>query len=269
MTDIPVMPPDKVFLNPKVPIGQMRVWEMLYGFKGFRLPEKGGIEADYVGRPKPYKGLVYPEAVEANNRIKRFIVFFIKMLVPRRNWLETALTQFHRMCEYQYHPHYLHGRYYNDCCREMMGFVFRLLRRLGFSFDLSYELGRDIATLLEYENGYLFRVEDLFTETSKEMLYDNPREAIKGLAYIYSKREQYKGEGIETTFKASFKLIRFLLLIPKFKKAFRFALAGSDFKNFQLDETSKYWADRFDAYDFSGEPYKIRQLKQGFKLYGF
>ncbi len=266
--DVAVMPPEKVFLNLKRPLEEVRVWDKLYGFKGFTYPEKGGIESNYHGRPHPLPLMLYPEAVEANNVMKRFTIGMVKMLKPQRHWTLNALTQYHRLASYQYYFHYLHIRYYNDCSRELMGFIYRLLRHLGFSFNLSYELGRDGATLLQYENGYLHRVQDLFTEMTKESLLANPRKELKRIGELYSQRENYKGEGVETSFRMVIAGLRFLLLIPKFKKAFKFALIDSEFKNFQFDEKSKYWADRFDAYDFGGETYNIRQLKQGFKLYG-
>ncbi len=266
MPDNAVMPPDKVFLVPKMPMDELRAWEKLYGFKELTVTEKG-INFHYHSRPYPYQGLLYPEAVEANNIMKRVLIGLARMAVPPTP--TNALTQFGRLADYLYTQHYLHLRYHNTFCRELFEFIYRFLRRLGFDFELSYQTGRRGATLLEYENGYKFRVQDLFTETSKEKLMENPRKELKRLRKIYQQREKYKGEGIEKSFVIVFEALRLLLLIPLVKTAFKFALADSEFKNFQFDKIDKYWADRFDSYDFGGEPYSIRQLKQGFKIYGF
>jgi hypothetical protein len=260
-----VMPPANVFLHPPKPLPQLRGAETLYGFKEFSFPEYGFL-AHYQGRPYPNKGMQTTGSMEANNTFKRLTIGLVQMVSLRPS---TILLQYHRLADYLYFPHYLHQRYYNDCSRELFGLVYRFFRYLGFSFDLSYELGRDAASLLQFENGYRFRVEDIFTETTLQKLLDNPRAELKRLEQIYVSRETWNGvNSVGQSFRAIFKLLRLALLLPPIKKAFRFALVGSEFKNFQFDTIEKYWADRFREYNFGGEPYGIRQLKQQFKLYG-
>ncbi len=256
-----VIPPDYIFLVPRKSIEEMMVTETIYGFTHFEFPKKGGILVHHLNRP-PIKGMFYPEAVKANNMIKRLSVTLVMMLKPTPTNL---LTQYRRLADGVLSHHYLHLRYYNDFDRELFELIYRFLRRFGFEFDLSYATGRIAATLLEYENRYRFTVEDLFTETSKEALMANPRKELKRLKKIYVARETYKDLGQRS--KILFWLLRTLLLIPKVKRAFRFALRESEFKNLQFDELEKYWADRFGTYDFGGEPYAIRQLKQGFRFY--
>lgn len=259
-----VMPPNFVFLNLRKPLGEMRRWETLYGFKEFSFPKKGGFLAHYSGRPVPNKGMAYSASTEANNVNKRLTIGMVMMLKPTPT---NILTHYKRLADYLYDPHYLHTRYYNDCSRELMGFVYRFLRRLRFSFELSYGFARIPAQLLEGENAYRYRVEDLFGETTKEKLLANPRKELKRLEKIYLERETYiDEEGTDKKFKMVFKVLNLLLLIPLVKKAFRFALKDSEFKNFQMDEIETYWSDRHNEYHFRGLPYGIRQLKQGFKL---
>lgn len=261
-----VNPPDKVFLYPRIPLADLRAAETFYGFKEFSFPDKGFL-SHYYGRPVPSKGMNTVGAMEANNTLKRIVSFLLLVAKPKRHWLQNVMLQFVRLVDYLYAPHYLHTRYYNDCSRELFQLVFSFLRRLGFNFYLSYSIARIVASLLEFDNGYRLRVEDLFSATTKEKMIHAPRAELTRLEAIYHSRENYKGEeGIEGKFTAVFKGLKLLLLIPKVKKAFRFALVDSEFGNFQLDEIDKYWADRFSAYNFGGEPYGIRQLKQGFKI---
>ncbi|MGH7249355.1 MAG: hypothetical protein ACREGC_00090 [Minisyncoccia bacterium] len=262
-----VMPPDFVFLVPRRPLGQMRAWETYYGFKHFTFPEKGGFHAHYHARPQPNKGMPYSEATEANNIMKRIAIGAVMCLKPTLHPLKNIQYQIRRLVDYIYAPHYFHYRYYNDCSRELFGFTYRLLRKVGWNFDLSYWCGRIPATLFEYENSYRFRWEDLASVTSKEKLLRDPRGELKRIAEIYIERDLSHGENsVSDKFLMAFKILRFLLLIPKFKTAFKFALVDSEFKNFQLDEIESYWADRFSDYNYGGVPQKIRQLKQGFKL---
>ena len=260
-----IMPPSKVFLNPRVSLGEARAWETLYGFERFSFPEYGFL-AHYEGRP-PNKGMAYSEATEYNNIMKRVTIGLVMCFRPTWHPIRNFLFQFKRFADYLYHFHYLHTRYYNDCSRELHQFVFSLVGRMRFGFELSYGFARIPATLLEYENGYRYRVEDLFSASSKEQLLANPRKELRRIRKIYQERELLKGEGIEQSFIMVFRLLNLLLLIPKFKKAFKFALVDSEFKNFQLDEIETYWANRFTEYNFGGMPYQIRQLKQGFNFY--
>ncbi len=265
-----VMPPDKVFLNPRIHLDQRRAWERMYGFKEFSFPEKGGFLTHYHDRPFPIKGLVYTDSLEANNTMKRIVIGLAMCLKPTRNPIENSLFQFKRLADYLYSPHYYHTRYYNDCSRELMQFTYALLGRLGFGFDLSYGFARIPAQLLEGENSYRFRLEDIFGMTTKKALLANPRKELKRIEKIYLQRDLSTGENSVTDkFKMVFRLLKFLLLFPNFKKAFRFALVDSKFENFKLDEIESYWADRFNDYNYGGEPRQIRQLKQGFKIYGF
>lgn len=268
MSDI--LPPDKVFLNPRVhDLGQLRKWETFYTFKEFSFPSQGGYLAHYHDKAHPLKGFPYTSILEANNTAKRLTIGLVMMLKPTWHPIENALFQYQRLADYLYTPHYLHERYYNDCSREVFGFVFRFLRKLSFDFQLSYGIGRIVATLLEYEHVYRFRWEDIFSETTKEKLLANPRKELKRLEQVYLSRENYVGENaVSGRVKMTFMLLRFLLLVPSIRKAFKFSLRESEFKNFQFDEIEKYWADRFSGYDYGGEPYQIRQLKQGFNLYG-
>ena len=262
-----VMPPDKVFLYPRRPLGEIRAWETLYGFKDFSFPETGFL-AHYHGRPHPNKGMAYSAAVEANNIMKRIVIGLAMCLKPTLHPVKNALYQFKRLADYLYAPHYLHTRYYTECSQELMQFIFALLAGVGFGFELSYSFARIPATVLQYENSYRFRFEDIAGMTTKAKLLANPRKELKRIEQIYRQRELSHGENsVGDKFIMIFRLLRLLLLIPSFKKAFRFALLDSNFKNFQPDTIESYWADRFNDYNYGGETRQERQLKQAFKIY--
>ncbi len=263
-----VMPPDKVFLHPRMPLSRMRAWETLYGFKEFELPEKGGLLAHYYGRPVPNKGMTYSQATEVNNIIKKIVTGLLLCLKPSFHPLKNALVQSRRMFDYLYGPHYFHTRYYNDCSRELLQFTYTMMRKF-FDFELSYGWGRIIAQLIEGENSYRFRAEDIASAIIYEDLLNNPRKELKRVQKIYLKRELSQGENaVAEKFLMVFRILRLLLLIPKVKRAFKFALQGSEFENFKLDKVDRYWSNRFTDYKYGGEPIEIRQLKQGFEIYG-
>lgn len=263
------MPPAKVFLYPRQPLAELRAWETLYGFQEFSFPEKGGMLAHYQGRPVPNKGMTYSQATETNNVMKRIVIGLAMCFRPTLHPIRNFLFQFKRLADYLYNPHYLHTRYYNDCSRELMQFIFALCRRMGFGFDLSYGFARIPAQVLEGDNGYRFRVEDIASMTTKEKLLAHPRKELKQMEQLYLERELnvHGVNEVSGRVKMVFRLLRWLLLIPKFKKAFRFALVDSEFENFQLDSIDSYWANRFNDYNYGGEPQNVRQLKQAFQFY--
>ncbi len=247
----------------------MRAWETLYGFEEFTYPEKGGFLAHYHGRPFPNKGMAYSQATETNNIIKRIVTGLILCFKPTLHPVENFLSQFRRLADYLYIPHYLHTRYYNDCSRELFQFVFMWLRRLGFKFELAYGCARIPATLLEYENSYRFRVQDIAGIFNLKALLENPRKEIKRVEKIYYIREHSHGaSSVADKYKMVFLFLKLALLIPNIKKAFKFALVGSEFENFKLDKADLYWANRFNDYDYNGERREERQLKQAFQIYG-
>src|SRR5258708_3425339 len=230
-----IMPPAKVFLYPRKPLGELRAWETLYGFKEFTFPEKGGFLAHYYGRPMPNKGMAYSIGTETNNIAKRIVIGLIMCFKPTLHPLKNILYQIKRLADYLYLPHYFHTRYYNDCSRELFQFTYTFLARLGFGFDLSYGFARIPTHIFEAENSYRFRFEDIAGMTTKAKLLANPRKEIKRIQQIYLQRDSSQGENSVTDkFSTIFKLLRFALLIPQFKKAFKFALVDSDFKSFQL-----------------------------------
>jgi len=262
------MPPDFVFLHARVPLETRRAWETLYDFKEFTYPEQGFL-SHYNGKTIPRKGMPYTTALEANNTMKRLAIGMVMMLKPTLHPLNNILFQFQRMADYLYTDHYFHTRYYIESCRELMEFVYRFLRKLGFSFDVSYNFGRIPATIFQLAEGFRFRLEDIFGMTTKEKLLADPRGELKRMHKLYLERETYQGDNTAgDRFDMVFKILILALLIPKIKKAFKFALVDSDFKKFQLDEIETHWSNRRIDYHFGGVPYGIRQLKQGFKIYG-
>lgn len=261
-----ILPPDKVFLNPKKPLSEMRAWETYYGFEKFTYPELGFL-SHYQGRPYPNKGMTYTEATEANNMVKRAVIGLAMCLKPTWHPIRNCEVQLKRFLDYLYVPHYLHWRFYADSTRELFSASYMMMRKLS-SQEKAYWWARIPATLLEYENSYRFRFQDICSIMDKEVLKKNPRRELKRVQKIYLAREKGSGDNTVTDkFKMVFRLLRVLLLVPRFKKAFQFAVANCDFEKFKLDEADQYWANRFNDYLYGGKSREERQLKQAFKIY--
>lgn len=240
----------------------------------------GGMYSYYENEPYPRKGHVYPEAVSVNNIVKRLFVGLMMItfiILNPLNWfkpiklLENILTHLTRLADSIYQSiekvPYLQKIWYKNCGRELWDFLYFFLKGIGINAEVSYNTGKMLATSIEYDDAYQYRIEDIFTETSKEALVKNPRKEVKRLKQIYLKRERLNNSvvGVNTKFRMIFNLLSLALLIPKINKAFKFAISELKFSNLQLDDESRYYCLNRRDYDFFGAPVETR-LKQYYYL---
>lgn len=139
---------------------------------------------------------------------------------------------------------------------EFQALLFVFIRRMGIDYEIAKKFSIIFGTILEYDNAYRYRLEDIFTETSKEELSHNPRREIKRLLSIYLKRE--KDTGVAYKHKMIFQLMSLPLLLPMVKSSLRKALTNCEFNRLQFDEADRYWCrNRFD-YDFFSQSIEKR-----------
>ncbi len=246
-----VIPPDEVFQTPPKPLGETQGAYTIPDFIDLTFTEREGMVSNYLNHPFSRKGLQYPEATEANNHIKKIVVAAIQSI----SHPSKTLFNFVRIADYTNRNHYLQRRFYCKFAREVWKLTYLFVRYLGVENELAYRCGRIVANLFQYEEGYRMRVEDIFSETSKEALL-KPQRELKRLLKIYLPREKCSGEHIDNVnnkFSSVFKLLRLGLLIPKVKSAWKFALQEMEIKNLQLDEADSYWCNMNGDYDFGGK----------------
>lgn len=244
-----VIPPDEVFRTPPKPLEETQAAYVIPDFIGLDYSEREGMVANYLNHPFSRKGLQYVEATEANNHIKKIVVALLNSVAHPTKILEN----FDRIASYTYRNHFLQRKFYCKFSREMWKLTYLFLRKLGIKNDLAYSWGRNVATLFQYEEGYRMRLEDLFSETTKEALLE--RKELSRLLSIFLSREKCNGDEVEIVnqkFISVFKLLRLGLLIPKVKTAWRFTIREMEIENLQLDEADKYWCNMNADYDFGG-----------------
>lgn len=225
-------------------------------------PFTGGIFLHHQNIPYLGKGFPYPEAIESVNVIKRFAMMFTSFSTNPLKWPEQILFNICRIADITLGPHYIHIQYLTSCSHELWHFSNLFLRKLGFNKDLSYRVARVIATLIEYDNAYRFRIEDLFSEITKQEMLTNPRKTIAKMMNVLRKREVgLNYDEVGGKFLSVGKLIRLALLIPKVKKAFLFAFRETKLKDLQLDEADRYWCINSPTYNFGGESLEARHQK--------
>jgi len=133
---------------------------------------------------------------------------------------------------------------------EMQGMIFGFLKRLGIDHNLSKDFAKIFGCLIEYDNAYRYRLEDLFSETSAIDISRNPRKELKKLYTLYVQREKIPDVIRKVT--PLYRLMSIFLLLPVVKSSIQETLLPhTHFYRLQLDEIDKYWCKQRVDYDFS------------------
>lgn len=244
-------------------------------------PETGGIFKYNLGCKYPEKGFPTLERIGMVNFAKKATLTLIMPIVTKDLALplivfaalpykrkiavvERYLSSYVRLLDEVLSPCYLQEKRYMVFCQELRRFLDQFFINLGISPELADKTAKAFVTLIEYDNAYRFRIEDLFSETSALELSENPSKTIKRLLAIYVRRENpafnkqgfgddyILGSGIGSRFKSFAQLLSFLLRIPKVNKAFRNALFSIDFSKLQLDDADRYYCLIRSDYSFFG-----------------
>ena len=274
-----VLPPKEVFnIAPQSKSATMGGYEAS-GWYMTTCPAEGGMYAHYVDEPYPRSGHMHTDACDANNITKKatigiivvmasplFILQILSfLLVPfyfKRKMAVRFLEHYLRFADYVNHRYYLQYKFYHDASRQLWRFSFLFLRHLGIPFDLAFRFGRLIANLFQWEESYMYRLQDLFSESTLKAWLENPRKELNRIGSIYISREKSIGKwSVGEKFMSAIKLVSLVLLLPRIRKAFTKAMAEVEFNKLQLRENDKYFVLRRNDYEFMGESVEVRQPK--------
>jgi len=214
-----------------------------------------GIKIPRVGVSPAYQD--FNVAMAEVDKVKRFLRELLKnpLVIFRPEKTLKSFNEFADKCLGQW---YLSENYYCSTSREIWVFINSFLLRQGFGPSLSNKTAEIIATLFEYDDAYRYRLNDLMSETSKEMMIrDFPKE-IKRLLEIDRRRERTKD--VNNKFKNIYWLLMFLWLIPKVKRAIIKGLESVDWKGWQLTDSEIFYTLNWADYDVQGKKWEERQL---------
>jgi len=231
-----------------------------------------GIMKYNKGMLFPEKGWPTPEAMWNCNIVKRklmgtlyiltekhgifsIIGFLITPWPWKKKWLNNFLHWFNWECEWILRTIYYKEEIYSPCPKELKKALYLFLYNLGLDPVKAKMFAKIFSTLIETDNAYRYRIEDIFSETTKEALLKNPRKEINRLLNIYLSRE--KG-GIEFKFKLIANIVSSALLLPKIRTAFKKTTQEIDITALSLDEADRYHVLIRDGYDFLGQSFEQR-----------
>lgn len=235
-------------------------------------PDAGGIYIEYEQVPFAKKGFPFPEAVSSCNVVKRLTMGLLsglsmrQMLIPivgymilpwksKISIIENFLEGYIRATDWILEPYYLKDTRYSFPVQQVDKVLTYFLWRLGINWELARKTSLIFSTLIEYDNAYRWRIQDIAGEVNLEDIKDNPRKEIKRVVQIYLEREKI---GIFHKFTAIAKIFNFLLYLPKVKRAFKESLSYIDMSKIVPDESDKYFTLTRKDYDFGGKDFDTR-----------
>ncbi len=238
-------------------------------------PPEGGIYVHYHQLPYPKKGFPYPEAVHMNDVLKRVTMTMVKsiatkdMLIPfitmalmpwkkKMRIVNKFLENYNRIGDWLLVGHYLKPERCTNFVRSLRVSLDWFLDEFEIDETVKSNFIRIFCMIIEYDDAYRYRLEDILTETTKEKLLDNPKAEIRRLKNIYIAREKTQAmDGFVTIFN----LFEKALLHPKVRRAFRYSiefLRDEEFKMMQLDNADRYHVLLRNEYDYLGRTYEDR-----------
>jgi len=232
---------------------------------GIDYPESGGTFVHLKGLLFPTKGFPFPEALQAVNVFKRALVFLIKGLVVNKihllsllrvKNLQMFLDTVYKIGNITMKAYFPAQERYSRASRAIKTMVDTFFFNLGVEKRTSSGLGLVVATVFEYDNAYMFRIQDLANETSWDKLSENPSGEMIRLFNILKQRD--KRPTMHDKMGNVVWLLRVAMWIPVVRMAFIKAISAVDWKDIQMDEGDRYHVCRWISYDFFGEPFEVR-----------
>lgn len=234
------------------------------------VPPEGGMNLWFKGMPFPKKGFHFPQAAMSVNVVKKNTMMIIIgaanknlflaglgfVLTPWKrkiSVLENFLFHYNRNANYMLDRVYLKDNFLTPCAQQIKKFLYQFLFDIGISPAVASDTSKIFAHLIEHDDAYRYRIEDIFSETTAAALRLNPSGEINRLLSIYAVRQHNDKEMVEK-FGSFGTLLTFALMSRRVKEAFNNAILAVEFKHLQLDEADHYHCLTRDDYDFFGKP---------------
>lgn len=238
-------------------------------------PPEGGIFAYFKGMPFPSKGFPTPEALHGNDIVKKNLRLILDMVAQKQmilpiagfmllRWktkmkiVERYMQNMTSISNHLQSAHYLKPDKYTPAAREVNKFVAAFLAALGISAEISERFARMIAVVIEYDNAYRYRFQDMMTETSKWLLIYKPRKEAIRLSKLIRDRDHTHARD---QFVKIGKLVSYALMVPKIRRAFDIAVMSTNTDDMKYDEADRYHVLYLGGYDYFGQSDAARMRK--------
>ncbi len=217
----------------------------------------------------PIKDAMFPykacsdEAMPSCNMLK---AVFIESLKTAANWTswpsllltalsikntQKAIDSFNRIGHKVMVSYILKDQYLSDFAKALHFLIFTFLMEYGISESSADLFAENFVHLIEYDNAYRLRLEDVFSESGNEA-WNNPRKEALRLSQMFLNRES-KGKFTPLPkYRIMAQILSWILLLPGISRAVKTSFQNADFKALGYDDCDKYWASMRTDYDYFG-----------------
>lgn len=267
------MLPREIFENPPGKEQVEAEGQVFYVINEVRFDD--GIQLFINGAEYYQRGMAMGETLFFVNMAKRLLVeglklgsklpiliglmtMFVRTRKARLNFMEGIIESFNSLMYKILSPYILKPQYMTPSARQLRSVVKDFMLGFGMSERISTQFSDIFSHMIEYDNAYRFRMQDMFTSTSKNDIVRSPIRTINKMVQTLIERDTV---GVSVKFKAGVRFLSMVLLFPSFRNAFKSAFLKSDFEKLQFDEIDIYWISMRNDYDYLGETVDVRSLR--------
>lgn len=210
------------------------------------------------GATYPMKGWYEPQIIAELNNIKAIILrvaqFPLMILLINK---EKAMIAFNGIYDKMFH-YTLNEPYLLPAAKGFYTFTSQFLIHIGIDKIIAKQFCFRIAHIIQYDDAYRYRLQDILSETTHAQITSKPRQEFLRLIKILEQRTP-KGNLVANKLKYVLIPVSYLLFVPKYRKAFINAMTEGVLKDMQYDDADRYWAClKNDDYLFTGRSVEER-----------
>ncbi len=231
-----------------------------------------GIDTYMKDASFPRKGFPTPSAFVSVNYVKSVFIDSLRVIIDpvfiptavmflclpfkrKIKFIEKALIGFNRLTFKVMRKELRVHRYLTPIAQELFILVKVFLVRLGINEEQAIQFAEIFCHLIEYDDAYRFRLQDIFNEVNQESLLTNPRKELKRVFKIYKERDSI---GVAEKFSIIYYLLLLVLLSPKIRSSFKEVVKVTNFSKLRFDEADHYWVSVRGDYKFFGKTFEER-----------
>lgn len=227
-------------------------------------PPEGGVLTFMENHPHPYKGFPFFEYVEKIDVMKKLsrgvlsgfyhstrgrklsLILFFPLLFVVKDLLFTGVRTFHRLIE----RFRIKSNMYCTAVREVYrAFDHPRVNEDLRTLELRLMLKDVLCTVLEFDNAYRYRFQDIIAELDQESVKKNPRKELLRLFNLMSERENT--QEIKDTWRLVKMAIRFYLPFDrKLQRMLGDVFSKLNLENVVLTEEDKHFSGLRKDYKF-------------------
>lgn len=271
-------PPDYIFKyrrNRQAPAQDMWGRTVTYAPQRAEYIEGKGCFVYYYGLDIPSKTVAPVEAINAVNGVKSLVINALRIFASKEArlplvgllfigkksrgiLLNNICSRFNNIADKSLMPFYLNDGYYCGLARELRVFARTFLVELGVEDEAADKSAEILGLMFEYDNAYRWRVQDLLTESSIELLTNNLPQEIQRLISIEQSRENLEVNDVTDKFRNGGKLIKYAWWIPSIKKQLIKALKTMNLESCKLEKEDIYHTLLYGDYNVQGKKIEER-----------